>query len=90
MEYREILRDLCEAAGYPGIAAGLTEEEMVSPYSGEVWKIVRSLKRRAEDAGLTAEEEREAIEAVMRRAEEAMERDLDGELYRRERDAADG
>lgn len=97
-DLRDAVATLVTAAGYPGIAAdlGITDpappasEEMVSPYSGEVWRIVRSLTKRAEDAGLTEEEEREAIEAVMRRAEEAMERDLDAELYRRERGSADG
>lgn len=98
-ELRPVIIDLCAHAGYPGIASdlGLTPadptpatEEMVSPYSGEVWRIVRSLKRRAEDAGLTPGQEREAIEAVMKRAEETIERDMDAELYRREKDRADG
>lgn len=96
-DLRGAVAALVDAAGYPGIGAdlGITEpappasEEMVSPYSGEVWRIVRNLSKRAEDAGLTPEQEREAIEAVMRRAEEAMERDLDSELYRRERDTTD-
>ncbi len=96
-DLRDVISSLCAAAGYPGIASDLgiapaasAPDEMVSPYSGEVWRIVRSLTRRAEDAGLTAEEEREAIEAVMKRAEQAMERDMDGELYRRERDRSGG
>ena len=95
---RDAVAALVDAAGYPGIAAdlGITDptppqasEEMVSPYSGELWRIARNLQRRAQDAGLTEEEEREAIEAVMRRAEEAMERDMDAELYRRERETTD-
>lgn len=87
----DLVVDLCRASGYPGIAAdlGLTETPdappatMISPYTGDMWRIVRSLQQRAEAAGLTPEEEREAIEAVMRRAEESMERDLDVEVYRR-------
>lgn len=98
-DLRDAVAALVDAAGYPGIAAdlGITDptppqapEEMVSPYSGELWRIARNLQRRAEDAGLTPEQEREAIEAVMRRAEEALDREMDSELYRRGRNAADG
>ena len=97
-DLRSAVAALVTAAGYPGIAAdlGITEpaspapEEMVSPYSGEVWRIARNLERRAKDAGLTPEQEREAIEAVMRRAEEALDREMDSELYRRGRNAPDG
>lgn len=97
-DLRDAVAALVDAAAYPGIAAdlGIAEpapqrpEEMVSPYSGELWRIVRNLEKRAEDAGLTPEQEREAIEAVMRRAEEALDREMDSELYRRGRNAADG
>lgn len=89
---RGIVRDLCAAAGYPGIADDLTEaaaahqpaEEMISPYSGQVWRIVRSLEKRAEDAGLSEEEEREMIERAMENAERQAEMMFDAELRRRE------
>jgi hypothetical protein len=86
----EMAHRVADAAGYPnmpleGEGAG-GGDGVVSPYSGEVWRIVRSLQRRAEDAGLTPEQEREAIEAVLRRADDALERDLDAELYRLGRD----
>lgn len=86
----EMAHRVADAAGYPNMPlegeSPDSGEGMAGPYSGEVWRIVRSLTRRAENAGLTPEQEREAIEAVIRRAEEAMERDLDAELYRRERE----
>lgn len=90
---RAIVRDLCTAAGYPGIADELDDaasrqgtEEMVSPYSGQVWRIVRSLERRAGDAGLSEEEERAMIERAMVDAERQAEMVFDAELRRREVD----
>ena len=99
-EYRGIIADLCVAAGYPGIASDLgatppgdeadeATEEVTSPYSGAVWRIVRSLEKRAEDAGLTEEEERAMIESAMEEAERQAELVADSETARRLRDRKD-
>lgn len=86
----EMAHRVADAAGYPNMPLeGGSQgggEVMTSPYSGEVWRIVRSLTKRTEGAGLTPEQERAAIEAVMRRMEQNAEEALDAELYRRERD----
>ncbi|MEV2274070.1 helix-turn-helix transcriptional regulator [Nocardiopsis sp. NPDC049922] len=90
-EYRAIVRDLCAAAGYPGVAvdagAGVPHsvEEMTNPHTGRMRRIVRSLEERAEEAGLSEEEERAMIERVLARAQEQAELMFDAELHRRDR-----
>lgn len=89
-EYRSIIADLCAAAGYPGIASDLgvtppvdehdETTEVASPYTGAVFRIVRNLEMRAEDAGLSEEEEREMIERAMVEAEKLAETIVDAEL----------
>lgn len=86
-QYRAIIKRLCIGAGYPGIAADLgiemddDQEEMVSPYSGQAWRLVETLQQRSQDAGLSPEEERAMIERAMEQAEMA----FDAALMRRER-----
>lgn len=91
-QVRQALHDLFVAAGYHQApsAQARDDELMVSPYSGQVWRIVRSLERRAEDAGLTEEEEREMIERAMENAERQAEMMFDADLSRREREQERG
>ena len=83
---QELAHRVAEAAGYPNMPLGGADELMVSPYSGQVWRIVRSLEKRAEDAGLTEAEERAMIERAMENAERQAEMMFDADLARRERD----
>lgn len=88
---RDLAHQVAEAAGYPNMpldaVAGVA---MVSPYSGQVWRIVRNLEKRAEDADLTEEEERAMIERAMENAERQAELMFDAELARRERERVEG
>lgn len=86
---QELAHRVAEVAGYPNMPLGDAVEEMVSPYSGQVWRIVRSLEQRAEDAGLTAEEEQAMIERAMENAERQAELMFDAELARRDRESVE-
>lgn len=74
------------AAGYPGLMSEAAEETAVSPYSGQVWRMVETLQRRAEEEGLSPEEEQEMIARAMETAERQAEMAFDAELTRRKRD----
>lgn len=79
---RSIAERLAEAAGYPRLLDP-DVEEAVSPYTGAVWRVVKSLEGHAEDAGLTKEEEREMVERAMIEAEKQAELIADSVLGRR-------
>ncbi|MFC9089025.1 hypothetical protein [Nocardiopsis dassonvillei] len=93
-QYRDIVRDLCAAAGYPGVASDLgvgaapadapAAEQDADPYAARAQRIVRRLERRAEDFGLTEQERRRMIDQVLARAEEQAALMFDGELLRHE------
>lgn len=87
-QLRSIAERLAEVAGYPRLLDP-DVEEMTSPYSGSVWRIVKNLEARAEDAGLTEEEERAMIERAMVEAEKQAELIADSELVRRLREKQD-
>lgn len=80
---RAIADRTADAAGYPRLLDPDEEddvEEVESPYTGAVFRIVKNLEMRAEDAGLSEEEEREMIERAMVEAEKLAETIVDAEL----------
>lgn len=91
--YREVVRELCVAAGYPGIGMelGLTMPpsevvEATSKHSGQVWRIIRTGERRVAQGDLDPEEEERILQAAFKRAEKLVADDVELAVYRAKHD----